>query len=120
MPTEAPAPVANRPEPAKGPAARLLDELRRVPPWAWALLFAIALCLPRLSRFGFWDPWELKLAEQARDVARSGHLFDPTAGGKYPGGHALSMLLSALGISHLRRERARRPAADRAVRHRAR
>jgi hypothetical protein len=82
-----------------GPAARLRDELRRVPPWAWALVFAIALCLPRLSRFGFWDPWELKLAEQARDIARSGHLFDPTAGGHYPAGHALAMLLSALGIS---------------------
>jgi hypothetical protein len=98
VPTEAPAPVTERPEPARSSGARLLDELRRVPPWAWALLFAIALCLPRLGSFGFWDPWELKLAEQARDVARSGHLFDPTAGGKYPGGHALSILLSALSI----------------------
>jgi hypothetical protein len=96
--TEAPAPVVIRPEPARGSGARLVDEVRRVPPWAWALLFAIALCLPRLGRFGFWDPWELKLAEQARDVARSGHLFDPTAGGKYPGGHALATLLSALSI----------------------
>jgi hypothetical protein len=99
VPTEAPAPVATRPEPGKGSGARLLDELRRVPPWAWALLFAIALCLPRIGRFGFWDPWELKLAEQARDVARSGHLFDPTAGGKYPGGHAFATLLSAIGIN---------------------
>jgi hypothetical protein len=78
--------------------ARLRDELRRVPGWAWALLFAIALCLPRLSRFGFWDPWELKLAEQARAVAGSEHLFDPTADGKYPGGRALGTTLSALGI----------------------
>ncbi|HWJ55652.1 MAG TPA: glycosyltransferase family 39 protein [Vicinamibacterales bacterium] len=83
----------------KGSGARLRDELRRVPPWAWALVFAIVLCLPRLARFGFWDPWELKLAEQARDVARSGHLFDPTAGGHYPGGHGLSTLLSAIGIA---------------------
>ena len=58
MPPEAPAP-ASQPEPAKAIGARLLDEARRVPPWAWALLFAVALCLPRLSRFGFWDPWEL-------------------------------------------------------------
>jgi hypothetical protein len=78
--------------------ARLRDEARRLPPWAWALVFAVAICLPRLARFGFWDPWELKLAEQARDVALSGHLFDPTAGGKYPGGHALATFLSALGI----------------------
>jgi hypothetical protein len=98
LPTEDPAPTAN-PEPDKAVGPRLLAELRRVPPWAWALLFAVALCLPRLSRFGFWDPSELKLAEQAREVARSGHLFDPTAGGKYPGGHALSVLLSALGIN---------------------
>jgi hypothetical protein len=97
VPTEAPAPAA-RPEPDKALGPRLRDELRRVPPWAWALLFAVALCLPRLSRFGFWDPSELKLAEQARDVARSGNLFDATAGGKYPGGHALSVMLSALGI----------------------
>jgi len=97
LPTEDPAPTA-RPEPDKAGGQRLFDELRRVPPWAWALLFSVALCLPRLSRFGFWDPTELKLAEQARDVARAGSLFDATAGGKYPGGHALSVLLSALGV----------------------
>ena len=83
-----------------GPAAltRLRDDLARVPGWVWALLFAMALCLPRLSAFGFWDPWELKLAEQARAVAGSSHIFDPTAGGKYPGGRALGTTLSALGI----------------------
>jgi hypothetical protein len=76
----------------------MVDEAARVPGWAWALFFAGLLCLAGL-RFGFWDPWELKLAEQARDVSASGHLFDPTAGGRYPGGHALSMLLSAIGIA---------------------
>ena len=74
MAPEAPAPATNRPVPSMGPAARLRYELRRVPPWAWALVFAIALCLPRLSRFGFWDPWELKLADQAREMARTGPL----------------------------------------------
>ena len=69
-----------------------------MPGWLWALLFAVALCLPRLSGFGFWDPWELKLAEQARAVANSDHLFDPTADGKYPGGRALGTTLSAVGI----------------------
>ena len=38
VPPEAPAPATNRPVPAMGPAARLRDELRRVPPWAWALV----------------------------------------------------------------------------------
>jgi len=97
VPTEEPAPNT-APGRAPGSFERVLDELRRVPTWAWVLAFAMLLCVARLSRFGFWDPWELKLAEQARDVARSGHLFDATAGGKYPGGHALSILLSALGI----------------------
>jgi len=98
VPTEAPAPKAES-GPAPSPFGRVVDELRRVPTWAWALAFAVLICLLRVSRFGFWDPWELKLAEQARDVARSGHFFDPTAGGKYPGSHALSMLLSAVGIA---------------------
>jgi hypothetical protein len=98
VPTEAPTPKTE-PERAPDPFGRVLDELARVPAWAWVLAFAVLLCLARLSRFGFWDPWELKLAEQARDVALSGHFFDPTAGGKYPGGHALSVLLSALGIA---------------------
>ena len=94
--------VPTEPPPAPSPlarsGARLRDELRRVPGWAWALLFAVALCLPGLARFGFWDPWELKLAEQARDVARSGHLFDPTADGRYPGGRALGMCCRRSGI----------------------
>jgi len=98
VPNEAPAPKPP-PGPAPAPLARALDELARLPTWVWVLAFAVLLCLAGLSRFGFWDPWELKLAEQARDVARSGHFFDPTAGGKYPGGHALATMLSAIGIA---------------------
>jgi hypothetical protein len=78
---------------------RLRSRLQRVPPWGWALAFAVLLCLPRLARFGFWDPWELKLAEQARDVASSGHFFDATVGGRYPGTRPLGTILSAIGIS---------------------
>jgi hypothetical protein len=81
----------------KGPAGGLA-KLRAVPPWAWALLFAIVLCLPRLGGFGFWDPSELKLADQARDMARSGALFDTTVGGKYPQSAPLGLVLPALGI----------------------
>ena len=46
-----------------------MDRLRRVPAWAWALLVSVALVLPRLGAFGLWEPWELTLAEQARQTA---------------------------------------------------
>ena len=92
MPTEAPDPPATNAQPSKGALERVREELARVPPWAWALVFAVVLCLPQLSRFGFWDPWELKLAEQARDIAREGKFFSPS---RYPSGHFLSTMLSA-------------------------
>jgi len=76
----------------------MMDRLRRVPCWAWALLFSIVLCLPRLGGFGFWDPSELKIADQAREIERSGHLTDPTAAGHYPAAKPLGPFLAALGI----------------------
>jgi hypothetical protein len=78
--------------------ARIERALASVPEWGWALLFALVICLPRLGTFGFWDPWELKLADQAREMARAGSLFDPTVGGKYPATPPLDMFLAALGI----------------------
>ncbi len=77
---------------------RVRAALGRVPTWAWALAFALALCLPRLGASGFWDPSELRLAEQARDIARSDSLFDPTVAGKYPARPPLDLSLAALGI----------------------
>jgi hypothetical protein len=76
----------------------LLERLGRVPGWAWALLFSMAICLPRLGAFGFWDPWELKIADQAREIARSGHLLDPTVSGRYTAEKPLSPFLMASGI----------------------
>ena len=66
--------------------------------WAWALAFSLALCLPRLGASGFWDPSELKLAEQARDIARSDSLLDPTVAGKYAARPPLDLSMAALGI----------------------
>ncbi|HEY4395386.1 MAG TPA: glycosyltransferase family 39 protein [Polyangia bacterium] len=77
---------------------RLRAAFGRVPTWAWALAFSLALCLPRLGASGFWDPSELRLAEQARDVANSAHLFDPTVAGKYAARPPLDLSLVALGI----------------------
>ena len=80
----------------------MLDRLRRalgsVPEWGWALFFSLVICLPRLGAFGFWDPFELKLADQARDMVRAGALLDPTVGGKYAPTTRLDLLLAALGI----------------------
>src|SRR5665213_35337 len=80
----------------------MIDRVRaavgRVPTWAWALAFSLALCLPRLGSSGFWDPSELKLAEQAREISKSANLFDPTVDGRYPGRPPLDLSLVALGI----------------------
>jgi hypothetical protein len=77
---------------------RLRTAVARVPTWAWALAFSLALCLPRLGSSGFWDPSELKLAEQAREISNSEHLFDPTIDGHYPGRPPLDLSLAAVGI----------------------
>jgi hypothetical protein len=79
-------------------SARIERALGAFPTWGWALLFALVICLPRIGAFGFWDPWELKLADQARDMARAGSLLDPTVGGKYPASPPLGLFLAALGI----------------------
>jgi hypothetical protein len=80
-----------------GPS-RELGALEKIPTWGWALLFSILICLPRLGAFGFWDPYELKIADQAREMVRAGTLFDPTVGGKYAQATRLDLVLAALGI----------------------
>jgi hypothetical protein len=43
-----------------------VDRLRRINPATWAAVFAVLLVFPWLGSFGFWDPWELGIAERAR------------------------------------------------------
>jgi hypothetical protein len=74
------------------------DRVRRVPTWAWVLVFAGLMLLPGLGSFGFWDPWELNIAERARDIALSSHLTDPTAGGRYGGAPPLDYFFVAAGM----------------------
>jgi hypothetical protein len=74
------------------------DRVRRIPPGGWVLIFGVALLLPGLGSFGFWDPWELNIADRAREVGRAGNLFDPTAGGRFGNEPPLDLFLSALGM----------------------
>ena len=74
-----------------------LERLRRISPIWWIALFAIVLVLPRLG-FGFWDPWELKIAEHARDMATSSSLVDVTVGKRFNAEPPADLVISALGM----------------------
>jgi Dolichyl-phosphate-mannose-protein mannosyltransferase len=74
------------------------ERLRRVPAGVWVAIFAVALLLPALGSSGFWDPWELNIADRAREIGRTGHLFDPTAHGRYGAEPPLDLFLAALGM----------------------
>ncbi|MDZ4694268.1 MAG: glycosyltransferase family 39 protein [Deltaproteobacteria bacterium] len=76
----------------------LLERIRRVPTSVWAALFAFGLLLPGLGSFGFWDPWELNLADRAREVSISEKPLDGTVGGRYTREPPADMALAALGI----------------------
>ncbi len=77
---------------------RFIDPFRRVPNLVWATLFALILVLPGLGSFGFWDPWELNLAERARQIAESRSLTDVTVAGRYPAQPPFDLAVAALGI----------------------
>lgn len=76
----------------------LVEKLRRIPPIWWIVLFAVVLVLPRLGSFGFWDPWELKIAEHVRDMALSSSLFDVTVDKRFPAQPPLDLILAAIGM----------------------
>jgi Dolichyl-phosphate-mannose-protein mannosyltransferase len=73
-----------------------VERLRRVPVWAWALLFSVLLCLLRLGAFGLWEPWELNAADRARRMADDG-LSLGVLGGAIGRGE-LGTALEALGV----------------------
>jgi len=75
-----------------------VEKLRRIPPVFWIAIFAVALILPRLGSYGFWDPWELKIAERARDLADSSSLFDVTLNKRFPAEPPLDLVVTALGM----------------------
>jgi hypothetical protein len=75
-----------------------IEKLRRIPPVWWIALFAVVLVLPRLGSFGFWDPWELKIAEHARDMAASSSVFDVTVDKRFTAEAPLDLILSAVGM----------------------
>ena len=75
-----------------------IERLRRIPPIWWIALFAVVLVLPRLGSFGFWDPWELKIAEHARDMAASASVFDVTVDKRFAAEPPLDLVLSAIGM----------------------
>jgi hypothetical protein len=75
-----------------------IEKLRRIPPVWWIALFAVVLVLPRLGSFGFWDPWELKLAEHARDMAAGASVFDVTVDKRFTAEPPLDLILSAIGM----------------------
>jgi hypothetical protein len=74
-----------------------MEKVRRIPPVWWIALFAVALVLPRIGSFGFWDPWELKIAEHARDMAHTS-VLDVTVDKRFPAEPPLELVTSAVGM----------------------
>jgi hypothetical protein len=76
----------------------LIEKIRRIPPVWWIAIFAVILVLPRLGSFGFWDPWELKVAEHARDMVGGSSIFDVTVDKRHTPEPPLDLVLSAIGM----------------------
>jgi hypothetical protein len=74
------------------------EELQSIPPFLWIAILAAALVLPQLGSYGFWDPWELKIAEHARDMVNAASLLDVTVGKRFAAEPPLGLILSALGM----------------------
>jgi 4-amino-4-deoxy-L-arabinose transferase-like glycosyltransferase len=68
----------------------------RVPPLGWVLLVAAALLLPRLGTFGFWEPWEARLADASGPAVPPAVAALLAAGARLGGGEGAARILFAL------------------------
>src|SRR5436190_861170 len=68
--------------------------MRKLPGWLWVLGFGALLFLLRLGSFGLWDPYEIKYADAARELAQGKARLPP---GKPP----LEALVTASGVKLL-------------------
>jgi 4-amino-4-deoxy-L-arabinose transferase-like glycosyltransferase len=73
-----PAPVSALPRIESEPRSSSLAGFARAA-WPWALTIALGLfvLLPALGDYGFWDPWEPKYAESAREMRERGSWIVP-------------------------------------------
>jgi len=71
------------------------------PRWLLVLALGSALLLPMLGSFGLWDPQEIKQADVAQEVAKTGNYADITLGGRYQRRPVLTVWLVALGFKRL-------------------
>jgi 4-amino-4-deoxy-L-arabinose transferase-like glycosyltransferase len=68
----------------------------RVPPLGWVLLVSAALLLTRLGSFGFWEPWEARLADPSNTVSAPPFLTAVLGASAHLGGEAGARSLFAL------------------------
>jgi len=78
--------------------ASLFSFCRRIPTVLWLIGLAVVAFVPGLGVFGFWDPWELSLADRALAIAKGPSAWDVTAGGQFGPLPPVELLLSALSI----------------------
>jgi len=75
--------------------------MSKLPPWLLVLVLGCALLLPMLGSFGLWDPQEIREADVAQEMARTGNFSDVTLGGRYQKRPVLTVWLVALGFKLL-------------------
>jgi len=73
----------------------------KFPRWLLVLALGCVLLLPMLGSFGLWDPHEIKQADVAQEVAKTGKYFDVTLGGRYQRRPVLTIWLVAQGFKTL-------------------
>lgn len=75
--------------------------MAKIPRWLLVLALGCALLLPMLGSYGLWDPHEIKQADVAQEMVRTGDYTDVTQGKRYPRRPILTVWLVALGFKLL-------------------